>query len=205
MAESLVQVTEGTGKKLHTNSYAVGANTVEDEFVVPGPYPYATYMAFVASASGATANDHTLCLNAGASLNVRVHRIRIRQVAAGAALASYTFAILRTTTGAPTGGTAITPASHATTDAASGAAARSVPAVKGTESTQLFAPVLTMLTALSGSITEAWEWRAGSGQGGHGKPIIIPAGLTNGLVVKNVTNSAGVTWNVEIEFTETAF
>src|SRR5436190_5578026 len=138
MAESIVQVASGgTGPKLHTIQYTVGANNVEDEVVVPGPYPYATYLANGAGISGATANDHLLCLNAGASLKVRVHRIRIEQRASAAAVAVGLFQLLRTTTGAPTGGTAITPAPLDTADAASGAAARALPAVKGTEATQL--------------------------------------------------------------------
>lgn len=204
MGETFVNVTEGSGKKLWAYDWSVGANTVLAEAVHAAPYPYATYLLQVAAASGATANDHDLCLNAGASLKVRVHRIRIRQVGAGAALASYQFNILRTTTAAPTGGTAITPAQHDTTDAASGAAGRSIPGVKGTESTIIFNPILTMQTALPTSGMEVWEWRAAIA-GGHGKPIIIPAGTANGLVIKNITASAGVTWNMEMEFTEVPF
>lgn len=207
MAESIVQVTEGSGKKLHTNSYTVGANTVEDEFTVPGPYPYATYINQIGGASGATANDHLLCLNAGASLKVRVHRIKIVQSGNGATASIFAFQILRTTTGAPTGGTAVTPAPYDTTDTA-GAAGRSIPAVKGTESTVIMEPRILMRQALSataGNPADVWEWRAATAQGGTGKPIIIPSGTTNGLVVKNITNSAGVTWNIEMEFTETAF
>lgn len=204
MAESLVQVTEGTGKKLHTNSYTVGANTVEDEFVVPGPFPYASYVAVYESVSIATANDHLACLNAGASLKVRVVRIRLEQTANVTTAATSRIQLLRTTTGAPTGGTAITPAPFDTADAASGAAARSIPGVKGTESTMLnsFAMVWRQaVSATAAQVDDAWEWTALTWQ----KAIVIPTGTTNGLVLKNVTANAAGQVNITIEFVETAF
>jgi predicted secreted protein len=204
VAESIVQVTEGSGKKLHTNSYTVGANTVEDEAVFMGPFPYATYAVVpTTSISVATANDHVLCLNAGASLKVRVHRIRVEQSTNATAVLTGVFQVLRTTTGAPTGGTAYTPASFDTSDAASGAAARALPGVKGTESTVLLQFVLDYrqaLLATSTQVDDAWEWTQGTG-----KPIIIPAGTTNGLVIKTISAIAGATVNAMFEFTETAF
>lgn len=204
MAESIVQVTEGTGKKLHTNSYTVGANTVEDEYIILGPQPQATYSALGAAISIGTANDHVLCLNAGASLKVRVHRIRIDQSGNATTATITSMQILRTTTGAPTGGTAVTPAPFETSDAASGAAARTLPAVKGTESTVL--QQFTMdwrqaVLATSAQMDDSWEWV----QDPHGKPIIIPAGTTNGLVIKTLSAVAAATVNVYIEFTETSF
>ena len=204
MAESIVQVTEGSGKKLHTNSYTVGANTVEDEAMFLGPYPYATYVAIATGVSGATANDHLITLNAGASLKVRVHRITIMQSAVATTAAARAFSILRTTTAAPTGGTAITAAPFDTTDAAAGAPARSIPATKGTEAAVVAAPVLVASQAILGTATQAldrWEWR----QSLNAKPIIIPAGATNGIAVKNLTATAAVLYTLEIEFTETAF
>lgn len=203
MAESIVQVTEGVGKKLHTWSYVVGANTVEDEVVVPGPYPWPTYTVVAGGISGAVSNDHLLCLNSGAALKVRVHRIRIRQASLVAAAALRTFSILRTTTTLPTGGTGpLTPAAHDTADTA-GAVGRSVPAVKGTESTTILLAELALAQAISATQQgplDVWEWR----QAPNGKPIIIPAGTTNGLVIKNIA-AATVTYDLEIEFSETAF
>jgi hypothetical protein len=204
MAESIVQVTEGSGKKLHTNSYTVGANTVEDEAVFLGPYPYATYTALATGASGATANDHLLTLNAGASLKVRVHRIVIMQSAVATAVAIRAYSVLRTTTGAPTGGTAITPNPFDTSDGASGATSRQVPAVKGTEAAILLQPIIVAAQAVAATGAQAWdrwEWKQHPGA----KPIIIPAGTTNGLAVKNMSATAASTWTVLMEFTETAF
>jgi len=204
MAESIVQVTEGSGKKLHTISYTVGANTVEDEVVVPGPNYSATYNLPGNGTAIAVANDHTLCLNAGASLKVRVHRIRVEQNANATTGAAAVFQLLRTITGAPTGGTAITPASFDTSDAAAGAAGRSLPTVKGTESTILaqFVVVMRQTVAAAGAqVDDAWEWT----EWGHGKPLIVPAGTTNGLVIKCLSAIAGATVNTIMEFTETAF
>jgi len=204
MAESIIQVApDSTGKKLHTWSYPVGANTVEDEVVVQGPQPWPTYVAVAGSVSIATANDHIMCLNAGASLKLRIIRIRLEQSSNATASATGTFQLLRTTTGAPTGGTAVTPAPYDTADTA-GATARTLPAVKGTESTMLNQQAVTMrqtVAAAGTQVDDGWEWV----YNGHGKPIIVPAGTTNGLVIKSITAIAGCTVNVSIEFVETAF
>lgn len=204
MAESIVQVTEGAGKKLHTNSFTVGANTVEDEFVIPGEYPYASYVSIHPAVSIATATDHIACLNAGASLKVRIRRIRVEQSGNATAAAVSSLQLLRTTTAAPTGGTAVTPASFDTTDAAAGAAGRSLPAVKATESTllQQFTMAWRQAIAATGTqVDDAWEWTQQPGQ----KPLIIPAGTTNGIALKNVSAIAGATVNVHIEFVETSY
>jgi hypothetical protein len=65
MSESIVQVTEGTGKKLHTNQRTIGANNVEDEYVIPGEYPLATYFVQANAVSIATAAAHVIQIMAG--------------------------------------------------------------------------------------------------------------------------------------------
>lgn len=202
--ESIVQVTEGSGKKLHTWQTTIGGNAVEDEFVVPGEFPYPSYVATLPNVSLATANDHLMALNAGASLKVKIRRIRVEQQSNATAVALDRFSVVRTTTTTPTGGTAVTPAPFDTADAASGAVARSLPTVKGTETTELASTVLIMRQALSATQTqpeEAWEWIQLPGQ----KPLIIPAGATNGIVVKHTTAVAGASVIVTIEFVEQAF
>lgn len=205
MAESIVQVTEGSGKKLHTWSYTVGANTVEDEITDVGPQPWASYSALGGTVSIATANDHILCLNAGASLKVRILRIHIEQSSNATTAGLGSFSIFRTTTAAPTGGTAITPGLYDTSDAASGAAARTLPTAKGTETTELFRIHMTLRQAISttGSPADdaAWDWYPLP----FSKPLIIPAGTTNGIVIKNNTAQAGAAVDAWIEFVETAF
>ena len=107
MAESIVQVTEGVGKKLHTNSYTVGANTVEDEVMLVGPQPWACYNLFAENISSATAAAHVAQIMAGASLKVRIVRISVTETAAPAG--ALRIEIVRLAT-AGTGGGAITAA-----------------------------------------------------------------------------------------------
>lgn len=203
MAENFLNTNEGSGKKLHTWNYTIGANDVHDEFVLPGPNPYPTYIVSTVASTG-TANDHLLCLNAGGSLKVRVHRIYVEQTANATSASAISLQIMRTTTAAPTGGTALTPASFDTADAAAGATGRSLPTVKGTESTVLMdGRVLMRQTIASAGAQEndRWEWR----QSRQGKPIIIPAGTANGLVIKSTAAVAAAGAVVIMEFTETAF
>lgn len=204
MAESIVQVTEGTGKKLHTISYTVGANTVEDEVVLRGPQAWASYSAIGGTISIGTANDHVLCLNAGASLKVRIVKIHIEQSSNAAAAALASFSVFRTTTAAPTGGTAVTPAPFDTSDAASGAAARTLPTAKGTETTELFRIHMPMRQAISTTQTQVddqWEWQAAD----FSKSIIVPTGTTNGIVIKSNTAVGSAAVDVWFEFVETSF
>jgi hypothetical protein len=204
MGESIVQVTSGAGPKLHTWQYTVGANSVEDGFTIPGPNPYPTYFALGEAVSIATANDHIMCLNAGASLKVRVLRIRIEQVANATAATVSRFQLYRTTTAAPTGGTAVTPNPLETSDAAAGAAGRTLPTAKGTEATLLQSTAMVWRQAVgttTAQVDDAWEWTPSP----WGKPLIIPAGTTNGLAIKNFSAVAGATVNVLFEFIETAF
>lgn len=204
MAEAFYNGTEGSGKKLHMNSRTIGADLQHDEYVLLGEAFYQTEIDAVFNVSVATANDHLLCLNAPASLNLRVVRIRVEQATNATAGATDSFEVRRTTTGAPTGGTAITPAQYDTADAASGAAGRSLPTVKGTESTVLFTRTLTMrqtVATAGAQVNNYWEWVKSP----WGKGILVPAGTTNGLVVKNIVATAGGTVNVEIEFYATNF
>ena len=195
MAESIVQVTEGVGKKLHTNSYTVGANTVEDEFMVPGPFPYATYTVYATAVSGATGASHVMQLMAGASLKVRIARITVQMIAVP--VNANRLEIVRLTT-AGTGGTAVTARPFETSDAAAGAAGMTLPTVKGTEGVFLGSLAPTLATAV-GSTTK-WEWV----QHPNSKPIIIPTGTANGIALK-AAGLAASTYDIEILFVETAF
>lgn len=208
MAESIVQVTEGSGKKLHTFNRTIGANSVEDEVIVLGEQYLASYGAGTqAQVSVATANSHLFQLMAGASLNVYVREIRVYQAAVATAAAINFLAIFRLTT-AGTGGTAITPQPHDTTDAASGAAAMSLPTAKGTEAAAWIdgAEVYwlqTMPTAVEFQPLRA-KWTFGE-PGSKLKALRIPAGTANGICVKNLTANAAATCIVVCEFSEANF
>lgn len=205
MAESLVNVTEGAGKKLHTWQTTIGANNVEDEFVLPAEYPYPSYTAYYHNVSIATANDHLAQLMAGATLNVRIRRIRIEQNANATAAARADFQLLRLTT-AGTGGTAVTPSKLDTADAAAGAAGIIIPGVKGTESTVIRDEVLIMRQAIATTQTQPeetieWTWFPSTAI----KSLKIPAGAANGIAIKNIVAIAGATVDITIEFVEQAF
>ncbi len=155
MGESLVQVTEGSGKKLHTYSRAIGANTVEDEIVIPGEPYLASYVIAFAGVGTATLDSHIVQIMAGASLNVRIRRIRIQQLALASAVMSQPFLIHRLTT-AGTGGASLTPRPYDPSDAAAGATAQTLPSAKGTEG--VFLHRFTMGLVAAHPATAFYEW-----------------------------------------------
>jgi|SRR5215471_5978342 len=202
MAESSVQVNSGAGPKLHTwNRSITGPGSVEDEFMLPGEYPYPTFLA-QANVSIATANDHALQVMAGASLSLKIRRIRMWQEANATAanVALITFVRL---TSAGTGGTVLTVAKFDTGDTP-GATAMSLPTVKGTEGATLWTARLGLRQAFAttGPIggTDVWEWV----QLPNEKPIIIPSGTANGIACK-VGGNAAATASFSIEFVEQNF
>ena len=203
MAESSVAVTAGSGTNLHSNTRTIAAATMHDQYVLPGEYAYASYTAATTAISIATASSHVLQLMAGSSLNVRIRRIRIEQSGNATTAAACAFQLFRLST-AGTGGSSITPAAYDTADAASGATAQTLPSAKGTETTMLVQTALVFRQAVgttSSQVDDAYEWVQLPNQ----KPIIIPAGTSNGLCVKNISALAGCTATVSIEFVETSF
>ena len=200
MAEALVNVTEGSGKKLHGWDYSVGGNTVIEEFVLPGQYPYASYTVMVGSTSIATANDHVVQLMAGSSLNVYIRSITIEQNVNATTATKAVFQLLRLTS-AGTGGTAVTPSKMDTGDAASGATAMTLPTAKGTESTVMRETVVIMRQAISATQTQPEEsviWTPGL----NFKAWRIAAGTANGIAIKSLTAIAGCTVDVMIDLVE---
>jgi hypothetical protein len=205
MAEGIVQVTEGSGKKLHTWDRTIGANLIQDEFVLPGEFPYASYFVLGSNTSIATANDHIMTVNAGASLPVRIRRIYVVQGTNATTAAVGSLELWRTTTAAPTGGAPITPAKYDTADPAAGCTAMTLPTVKATEGTQLFRETFnaqqTSGVSPGPNRKTLLEWVQLPGS----KPIIIPAGTTNGIAIKSTAAIAAATVNVMIELVETNF
>lgn len=200
--ESLVQVTEGVGKKLHTWQRTIGANSVEDEFVVAGLPPYPTYSA-VSSGGIASGADHIFQLMAGSSLNVYVTRIKFTQATVGTASVLQS-SVLRLST-AGTGGGVVTPRPLDSGDTAAGATVMTVPTAKGTEGVELWRPDrLNLVTAapLSLPTRDHYLWEPM----GIAKPIRIPAGTSNGICLKN-TGAGIATDTIEfvVEFFELAY
>lgn len=202
MAENIVQVTEGSGKKLHTWDTTIGANLVQDEFVLPGEYPYPTYS--VSNSVSTATVTHPLEIMAGATNKVRIRRIRVEQSANATAAGTLTVSLIRLIS-AGTGGTAFTPTKFDSAAAAAGATAMFTPTVNGAESgNELIRTVLLLRQAISATQSQpddAWEWV----QSPNGQPIIIPAGITNGLAIKIAAVAAGASLAVYAEFVETSF
>ena len=201
MAETFAEATAGSGLKWHSWTRSIGGSTVHAGFTLPDEYPYASYTAIANAVSGATANSHMMQVMAGSSLNVRIRRILVTQNAAAAAVAVMPFSVVRLTT-AGTGGTAVTPSKDDGADSASGATAMTLPSSKGTEGAFLLQRATWAGTGAIPTGTKGdflWEQLINS------KPIIIAAGTSNGIAIKNTGGLAGTTYDITVEFVETAF
>src|SRR3989304_5291143 len=134
MAESFIEVTESSGKKLWTDTTVVGADTKHAELLKLAEAHSGVASSTIANsvgASTATANSHLLQIMAPASLKVRVRRIEMWQTAMVTAALLMQTALYRLTT-AGTGGTSVTPQALDPTDTP-GATAMTLPSSKGTE------------------------------------------------------------------------
>lgn len=204
MSESTLEVSPGSGAKLHMNSKTVGANTVLDEYTIPGEFPSASYVIGTSFVSTATANDHLLQIMAGSSLNVYIRLITIEQANNATTAAIGTFALYRVST-AGTGGSALTPALLDTTDSASGMTAMTLPSSKGTETTSLHRSTIVLRQAFLATATQPEEQIEWNYDRPRMKSLRIPAGTSNGIVIKNLNAIAGATvtitvWAVELSY-----
>ena len=204
MPEGFINVTEGSGKKAHTWQRTIGANTVEDEYTLLGENALASYIVQSGQASLATASAHLLQIMAGASLKVRIRRIEIWQQAAITAGTLFDYQLYRLST-AGTGGTAVTPAPLDTTDSASGCTAMVIPTAKGTETTLLARVWPYMIQTLgastyTGNPIVVWDFDRP-----RSKPLIIAAGTTNGIAIKNGSSSAAGAVMITVWLDESSF
>jgi hypothetical protein len=204
MAESVVNVTEGAGKKLHTFNRTIGVNSVEDEVVLFGENYLASYTVDTGNVSTATANSHILQIMAGASLKVRVRRIEVWQYALATAAALMDLRVYRLTT-AGTGGTAFAAAPLDTTDAAAGAQPMLLPTVKGTEGILIVTgrPYMMQTIGASNQLSQpiaVWDFDRP-----RSKPLIIAAGVANGIAIKNVDAVAAGSIIVNVWLDESNF
>jgi hypothetical protein len=209
MAESIVQVApDSSGKKLHTWNRTIGANSIEDEYVLLGENGLLTYTGLslpFAVTSTATANSHLFQIMAGASNKVRIRRIEIHQVVVATTVAIIELRLLRLTT-AGTGGTAVTNQPLDSADAASGATSMILPTVKGTEGAVVGSATPLMIQTLAASNQSplnpiaVWDFDRP-----RSKPLIIPSGTTNGVAVKNINAIAGGNIMTVVIFDESSF
>lgn len=205
MAEGFVNVTEGSGKKLHTFNRTIGANDVHDELVQLGEPYLATFISPNAGAIAiGTANDHIVELMAGATLNVYVRRIEVYQAVLVTAAAIAQFAIFTLST-AGTGGTAQTIRALDSTDSGSlGSSAMTLPTVKGTEVGRIWlgAHALMQTAPTQGANIKMFDIDF---ERLRGKALRIPAGVANGICFKNLAAYAGASVIVDVWFSEASF
>lgn len=202
MSESSVAVSPGSGKNLHTWDRTISATLVQDQVVIPGEYPLASYVIGATGVSCATSGDHLLAINSGTTNYVRVRRIWVQQNATGGPSQSY-LTVLRTTSVAPSGGTAVTPAKFDLADAAAGCTARTLPSTKGTESTTILFGRIGFTNTSPATVENGFYWE----QHPSCKPIIIDphASGQTGIAIKLTTGVASVTVNLFVEVVETAW
>jgi hypothetical protein len=198
MPASRIGIQEGSGKNADTFQRAKGAFNVEDQWVLEGENAEATYVLTALNVSLAVATDHCLQIMSGASFNVRVKSIRIRQFALAGAVNTARFDLFRLTT-AGTGGGTITPRPYDTAESAAGCTGMTLPTAKGTEGVLL--DRIEMGIVAAHPLTEEATWTYLPGM----KPIIIPAGTANGLALKNVGAIATATADIVVRVIETNF
>ena len=189
MPESYINLTEGSGKKAHTWQRTIGANTVEDEYVLNGEPALSSYIIQTGLAVLSTANAHLLQIMAGASLRVRIRRIEMWQQNVVTAGTLFDTNLIRLTT-AGTGGTAYTPQPLDPADGASGCTAMVIPTAKGTEGSLIARTWPYMIQTLGASTYTANPVLVWDFDRPRSKPLIIAAGATNGVCIKNGSSSA---------------
>lgn len=199
MADTSFGVTPGSGANLHSVTTSIGGTTVHDQVVKPGEPYLASYVVGFANISIATSSAHVLQIMAGASLNVRIRKIFIVQDTLAGTAATAPFIIQRLTT-AGTGGSTITARPLDLGDAGAGATAMTIPTAKGTESVFFHRWAMAMHSAHPITAPPfSWE------QLPHQKPLIIPAGTSNGIAIKIGTGVASATVSGYVEFDESNF
>jgi hypothetical protein len=207
MAESFVNVTEGSGKKLHTWQRTIGANNVEDEYVLQGEPALASYVAIGPAgtpSSTGTANSHLLQIMAGSSLKVRIRRIEVYQAGLATTAALCTLVIQRLST-AGTGGSAGSSAPLDTTDAAAGLSTMALPTAKGTEASLVAHAVVYLMQTVGASSQLSEPCLVLDFDTPRSKPLVIPAGTANGIAIKNLTAVAGATVYINVYADESSF
>jgi len=189
-------------RKFHTNQRSNGADTVEQYIQLDGePYLSSYRINTTAAVALATANSHLLQVMAGASLRVGIRRITVYQAVNATATASNQWGIYRLIT-AGTGGTSITPAALDPADAASGAAAMTLPTVKGTESTLIeyrHATLHTTVASIDLNPVAVFDFTTL-----RTKALWIAAGTSNGMALKNISSDAAGTVRIVAELVESA-
>lgn len=199
--DSVVQINEGTGKYLsHVQRSQASNTTYTPQVIVSEPYLPTYGVAVTTAASTATANSHLIQIMAGPLNRVVIRRILVTQLAAAGAATAMVCQLLRLTT-AGTGGTSFTPRALDPVSDVTPATTMTLPSAKGTEGSILWTGVSNMLATVAvagGNPILDLDFRDPRAQ-----PIVISAGTSNGLALKNITAVASGTVHIYVEFSET--
>lgn len=196
--ELFVQVNEGTGKKLRTYERSIGGNTVQESVMLLADPKQPSGIFSTPAVSMATNLSHLLQIMAGASLPVQLRSIEMVQYALATTAEIKGIHLFRLST-AGTGGTNAPPQPHDPADTLA-CTGMTLPTAKGTEAaTALLLPELHAVSALPYGPRSVWKWEQKPGV----KPIIIPAGVANGIAFKTVSGGdAAMTIRIRVEVTE---
>jgi len=203
VAESIVQVTEGSGKKLRTFQRVITPNTVEEEAMFLAEQNAPTYAWTTPGLSLAAAGD-LMQIMAGASLNVYLRRILVYQHIAATTAAIAEFQLVRLTT-AGTGGTAVNPLPLDSTDNAASSAGMTLPTARGTAGNRLWHGDAGLLQTMPTSGASLLLLDLDFDKLLRGKVPRIPAGVTNGLAFQLVSTHAGAQVIIAAYLAEQAF
>ena len=197
MPVSSIRVTEGSGPYLNTWQRSISSVNREDQYVQLGEPALPTFSAHYFPTT-TTTGEHILELMAGASVYLRILRIAAYANDWPAAAALMELDIRRLDT-AGSGGTAQIPVPFDTADTSSATVQWSVPTpgIEGAWIGRLAVPMGTAASASDRTVVWTPEPR--------GKPLIIPAGTANGLMLEPVLGVASSGLFVEVIWTETAW
>lgn len=200
MSESNVTVTEGAGLNVHTVDRTISGVLVQDQVVLPGEYPLASYCISASGVSVATANDHALQIMSATGVYLRIRRIRIWQAAVATA-GTVAFDLVRLTT-AGSGGGAVTPRRLNMGQSAGSATAQTLPSSKGTEGDILGRGRLAVVAAQPSNVygpLVLWE------QMENEEPLIIANTTSSGIAIKVAGQVAATTCDIWVDLVETTW
>ena len=200
MAETTIPVTGGSGHNIGAWDRTISSVVVKHQFMLPGEYPYHTYLVQATGVSVATADAHLVQIMSSASTSLRIRRIRL-WIASTAAANTLAIDLFRLSS-AGTGGTALTPAPVDLGDGASAWTAMTLPSSKGTESTflgRMRIPVQSAHPLNPNGPAVLYDQRPDE------KPIIVPTGAASGLALKVSGNVASTTVDFQIDVVDTAW
>lgn len=201
-AESVIGITEGSGKNQHTITTTWGGTAKEDQVVVLGTGHLPTYSMNGTAISTATSASHLFALEGDGTNYIHVTRIFVAgsdDVPAAAALVQ--LQVFRTTT-ASTTGTALNPRPYDGADTNPwGGRAVSLPGGKGTEGNMLLQGRIGLGTTATAH-PPTWEWIE---RKTPSKAIIVGPAVTDGICLKIVTGIASAALDYTVEFTVSSF